>query len=274
MIHAMQMKHLPATHRRRLIAKRRQHHSAFKKIEERLRLRCADTKGAVQYIPPPATEATHRGTSKRRQDMLNELIPHMHTQERQNISSKMQNHGNYKRAEEDLKHKCHQSSGLYKVKYEPPSETDLWSDTKARRKSLRQELIKYYRFQVMLVLIKEVSTNQNLTRAIELFSEKITVDCPLGAHNCPCRGVQNNHTFFSWRWTDEEFETKLKAFKPCFTCGNLYLPNEVETMDLLYRICILRMKINDQSPHESLICDKMLFARIKMWLIPTVEKKI
>ncbi len=31
------------------------------------------------------------------------------------------------------------------------------------------------------------------------------------------------------------------------------------------------MKINEWSPHKSLICDKMLFARIKMWLMPTVE---
>ena len=116
------------------------YNAGFKKTEAKLKLRCAATHGLVEYRPPPTRELTHLERVKRRRLMVKELIPFMAEGERLDLAAQVQGHGNFKKAEHKLEQRCLQTFGIYKVKYEGPSKTDLWAETGARRRTLCQKL--------------------------------------------------------------------------------------------------------------------------------------
>ena len=267
-----------------------QGNAGFKKIEWKFQHHCASTRDHVKYRPPSPSESTYSETFKRRQKMLIELIPYMNEEELHFHSAKIQGHGNFQRNETELKQRCQKSGGVYKVTYEGPSKTELWPEIKVRRQRMHRKLKEYYRFQDMMALLQELNRSRLLTKiGLSFFNENMTVKCPLGEQKCPCRGVRHNHTFFTWRMTEDEYERRLGIWKSCPFCRNYYDPHEIESMDLLFQICADRKKKIEDCPSSHVsevgeetnptapnfaVTDQMTYARIKAFLIPKIQKVI
>ena len=232
-----------------LIARQKQANAGFGRVEEKFKRKCESTNGRVKYRPPMPTESAYNISAKRRQAMLDELVPFMSVKEKRSHSAAMRSHGNFKRCDEELERRCNETKGSYEVVYDDPTDTELWRETRARRKRLRRKLEKYNQFQNMVAYLKEMSKKWPqrkiwMRMGLDLLNESITVKCPLGPKHCPCHGIRHKHICFTRKLSDEEyFKMGSEICQECRRCGNTFDPRESNALDKLFRLYSLQKEI-------------------------------
>ena len=271
-----------AQQRKRAAAKQLQSHGKFETIELKYWRLCSRTNGRVKYVPPPRGESTSEETKKRRKGMMDRLIPLMSKEDRRAQAALMQKHATFQRNERYLRRKCDETFGPYKVSYEGPSDTELYPQTRARRKRLRGKFIRFY-FGTWRLIRKYRRSNRTITKVVLdcLRNDANTktwesVPCRLGVHKCPCHGC---HDVPNWWFRDTVWGYMLPAdhLKTCAACNTLYNPKDAPFIETLFKICAARRARNlwweDEDEERPFpYDDATTYFRIKWYLMPLIKK--
>lgn len=227
-------------------AAKMQQHERYLAAEKELMEECDRTDGMVIYNPPDPWEISRRVTQQRRREIIKVVEQYAEKERIKVLAKKRQADPRFKKAESRIERDCLATKGEWRVKYEPPSETELASGTGTRRKRLQRRLDKYYRALAYTFAVETTyAVSKTPAHLRWIIKTSTIIRCKLGPKKCPCRGIRWDHVFFTWfefddgkggEYVEDQHANEFKSH--CSVCKNVYDSRfSGRAMDMFVKYC-------------------------------------